>query len=144
MPEEKKYIDLQDFLRKHKTIPEKKFTHTALGHPPDSYPGSYCIEDEDLTLFHNLYNKFVFETSNVVHLTERHKDMSPILIDLDLRHNKTFNSRQYSEEFIVSFLDNYIKEIKKVIPSLDDNKLVAFVLEKDNPNFSAIKQKGVT
>ena len=57
----KKYYDLKDFLKKHKTIPEKKFTHTALGQPPDSYPGSYCIEDEELSLFHNLYNKYVLD-----------------------------------------------------------------------------------
>ena len=31
MSEKKKYSDLIDFLKKNKTIPEKTFTHTALG-----------------------------------------------------------------------------------------------------------------
>ena len=135
MSGKKKYSDLIDFLKKNKTIPEKTFTHTALGQPPNSYPGSYCIEDEDLSLFYNLYNKYVFEESNIVHLTEKHKEISPILIDLDFRHSTDFNSRQYTETFIVAFLELYIKEIKSLIPSIDNNKLVAFVLEKKKPNF---------
>ena len=61
MSANKKYTDLKDFLRKHKTIPDKEFTHTSLGNIPHSYPGSYCIEDDELNLFYNLYNKHVFE-----------------------------------------------------------------------------------
>ena len=142
MPE-KKYHSLKDFLRKHKTIPEKIFTHTALGQPPNSFPGSYSIDDDELSLFHNFYNKDVFEGSELVHLTERHKDLSPILIDLDLRHDIKHTSRQYNNEFIVSFLELYVKEIKSVIPSITDDKLVAFVLEKKSPNFQNSKQKGI-
>ena len=127
MPDQKKYHSLKDFLRKHKTIPEKNFTHTALGQPPNSYPGSYCIEDDELSLFHNLYNKYVFEGNELVHLTERHKELSPILIDLDLRHDIKYTSRQYNNEFIVAFLELYVQEIKSVIPSITDDKLVAFV-----------------
>ena len=143
MPDQKKYHSLKDFLRKHKTIPEKTFTHTALGHPPNSYPGSYCIEDEELSLFHNLYNKDVFDGTGVVHLTERHKELSPILIDLDLRHDIKYTTRQYDTKFIVEFLELYVQEIKKVLPSISDDKLVAFVLEKKSPNFQNSKQKGV-
>ena len=135
MSEKKKYTDLIDFLKKNKTIPEKLFTHTALGQPPNSYPGSYCIDDNNLSLFHNLYNKYVFEDSNTVHLTEKHKDISPILIDLDFRHSSTLNKRQYTNEFIVLFLELYTAEIKKLIPTLNDEKLVGFVLEKTKPNF---------
>jgi len=143
MPNQKKYHSLKDFLRKHKTIPEKNFTHTALGQPPNSFPGSYCIDDDELSLFHNLYNKDVFEGEDVAHLTERHKDLSPILIDLDLRHDIKHTSRQYKNKFIVTFLELYVEEIKKVLPSIRDEKLVAFVLEKKSPNFQNSKQKGV-
>lgn len=135
MSTQEKYTGLKDFLRKHKTIPEKSFTHTALGHPPHSYPGSYCIEDKELSLFHNLYNKAVFEESNPAYLTEKHKDVSPILIDLDFRHSNTLTDRQYTEPFIAKFLECYIEEIKKYMPSLDDTRLNAFVLEKVKPNF---------
>ena len=135
----KKYYDLKDFLKKHKTIPEKKFTHTALGQPPDSYPGSYCIEDEELSLFHNLYNKYVFEEGNNVHLTEAHKEKSSILIDLDLRHKVSGMKRHYDNLFIEKFIRIYFKELHRLIPNLDIEKCRAFVMEKDTPNYQNIK-----
>ena len=135
----KKYYDLKDFLKKHKTIPEKKFTHTALGQPPDSYPGSYCIEDDELSLFHNLYNKFVFEEGNPVHLTEAHKDNSSILIDLDLRHKVSELKRHYDNLFIEKFIEIYFRELNDLIPGLDKDNCKAFVMEKDTPNYQNIK-----
>ena len=96
----KTYTDLKDFLRKNKTIPEKPFTHTSLGNVPHSYPGSYCIEDEDLNLFYNLYKKHVFEENKEAHLTEKHKEHSQILIDLDLRHNADNKNRKYNDKFL--------------------------------------------
>ena len=131
---QEKYTDLKDFLRKHKTIPENKFTHTSLGQPPDSYPGSYCINDEDLSLFYNLYNKDTFLENKLCHLTEKHKDVSPILIDLDFKHSNTLTKRQYTEDFIIKFLEIYVKEMNKYI-SVSDERVVAFVLEKNKPNF---------
>ena len=138
---EKKYTCLKDFLRKNKTIPEKHFTHTALGQPPHSYPGSYCIEDEDLSLFFNLYNKWVFEENKECHLTEKHKDISPILIDLDLRHSVSDLKRQYNEKFIVDFLNIYVDKLKKLVPGIHDNNIMGFVMEKDTPNFKNNKGK---
>ena len=135
MSEPKKYTDVNDFLMKHRTLDKDIFTHTALGTPPKSWPGKYNITDENSNLFYNLYQKYMFEECGTLHITERHKDVSPILIDLDLRHNNSFTERQYNEEFIIKFLNIYISIIKHVIPSVDNDKLLAFVLEKDSPNF---------
>ena len=135
MSEPKKYTDVNEFLMKHRTLDKEDFTHTALGTPPKSWPGKYNITDENSNLFYNLYQKYMFEGDGTLHITERHKEVSPILIDLDLRHNNNLNERQYNEEFIIKFLNIYISIIKHVIPSIDDDKLLAFVLEKDSPNF---------
>ena len=136
----KKYFDLIDFLRKHKTIPEKSFTHTALGSPPDSYPGSYCIEDEELEIFHNLYHKHVFDEGKKAHLTERHKDNSCVLIDLDLRHETgNGNKRKYTEEFISKFVSYYLDEVKKTLPNINSDYLDAYVMEKDTPILQSSK-----
>jgi len=136
MPELKKYTDVKDFLMTNRTLDKENFTHTALGTPPKSWPGKYNITEENSNLFYNLYNKHVFENGEPLHLTEKHKDVSPILIDLDLRHTNNLTERQYTEEFIVTFLNIYVSIIKHIIPSIDNDKLVAFVLEKDSPNFS--------
>ena len=86
MSQSKPYTNLSNFLKRNKTIKEKNtFTHTALGLPPDSWPGSYCIQDSDKDTFFKLYEKHVFQNKFKAHLTERHREMSPILIDLDLR-----------------------------------------------------------
>ena len=141
MSEPKKYTDVKDFLMKHRTLDKDNFTHTALGTPPKSWPGKYNISNKNLSLFYNLYHKYMFEECGTLHVTERHKDVSPILIDLDLRHKTNLSERQYNEEFIIKFLNIYVSIIKHVIPSIDDDKLVAFVLEKDTPNF-ATNSKG--
>ena len=133
MSANKKYTDLKDFLRKHKTIPEKEFTHTSLGNIPHSYPGSYCIEDDELNLFYNLYNKHVFEEGNPAHLTEKHKDTSQILIDLDLRHNQDAdNKRKYNKDFLNTFIKIYIEELLSIV-KIDSKYLKAYILEKPSP-----------
>ena len=146
MSAKNKYSNLKDFLIKHKTIPEKPFTHTALGQPPDSYPGSYCIDDDELDIFYKLYSKNVFEKGGDVHLTERHKDVSPILIDLDLRHKADNNKRIYTKNFIKNFVALYISELKKIIPDIKDDLCKAYILEKDNPIIPSnknIKKDGI-
>jgi P4 family phage/plasmid primase-like protien len=134
MSANEKYIDLKDFLRKHKTIPEKTFTHTSLGNVPHSYPGSYCIDDNELNLFYNLYKKHTFEDGKDAHLTERHKDCSQILIDLDFRHtHNADNSRKYNIDFLNKFVDIYIKELLSLVPTIEKKHLKAYILEKPAP-----------
>ena len=128
-----KYNSFTQFLRKHKTIPEKPFTHTSIP-GPNVFPGSYCINDDELDTFYSLYNKHVFELKQPAHLTERHKDVSPILIDLDFRHKPTDSSRKYDSSFINKFLQVYFKEINNLIGSVIEQKnMVAYVLEKKKP-----------
>ena len=112
MSKTQKYNSFTQFLRKHKTIPEKTFTHTSIP-GPNVFPGSYCINDEDLDTFYSFYNKHVFELKQPAHLTERHKDVSPILIDLDFRHKPNDSSRKYDSSFINKFLQNSINLIRK-------------------------------
>ena len=85
MSDKKPYTCLNNFLKRNKTMPEKTFTY-CLGYSTDSYPGSYCIEDSDIDTFFKLYEKHVFKNNFKAHLTEKHREISPILIDLDLRH----------------------------------------------------------
>ena len=133
MSQIQKYSSFTQFLRKHKTIPEKSFTHTSIP-GPNVFAGSYCINDDELDEFYRLYNKHVFELKQPAHLTERHKEVSPILIDLDFRHKPTDNSRKYDKTFIEKFLKIYFNEIDKLIGNvIDKNNIVAYVLEKKRP-----------
>ena len=51
MSENQKYASLTQFLRKHKTISDKPFTHTSIP-GPGGFPGSYCIPDNKLDIFY--------------------------------------------------------------------------------------------
>lgn len=138
-----KKISLKYYLQKHKTIPEKTFTHTALGEPPLSYPGSYCIEDDQFDAFFQVYSDTVFKHSIPAYLTERHKEQSPILIDLDFRHKYSEEEtispiRKYDSTFIKNFLQRYLEIVDTIIPISDEHK-VAFILEKETP---VIPKKG--
>ena len=133
-----KKISLKYYLQKHKTIPEKSFTHTALGEPPKSYPGSYCIDESELEDFFTVYTNTVFKHKIPAHLTERHHEHSPILIDLDFRHkpkavgDKTPYERKYDTEFIKNFLKRYLEIVCDIV-EIPDEKKIAFVLEKETP-----------
>ncbi len=142
--QKKTYSDLKDFLRKNKTIPEKEFTHTSLGNVPHSYPGSYCIDDSELNLFYNLYKKHVFDENKAAHLTEKHKDCSQILIDLDLRHNyNADNKRKYNKQFLKDFVKIYVETLNSVITNIDKKYLKAYVLEKPKPRKSVQGSKNI-
>ena len=129
---ETSYMTFKKYLQKHKTIPEKSFTHTALGAPPDSYPGSYCIEDSDQENFLKIYRQAVFKEKKPAHLTERHRDVAPILIDLDFRHDNVSSERRYTKEFIEDFLKIYVGIVRDLV-DIPDEKLVAYVMEKKTP-----------
>ena len=132
MSDSQNYPKLKYYLQKHKTIPEKTFTHTALGAPPKTYPGSYCIEEEELDKFLDIYSHNVFSLKTPAHLTERHKDVSPILIDLDFRYDPKNRERHYDIPFIKEFIKYYLNLVDKLI-DIEDAKKVAYVLEKETP-----------
>ena len=81
-----------------------------------------------------MYNKHVFKNNLKAHLTERHKEFSPILIDLDFRHKPNNTARRYDNDFVNKFIKIYCKEVQKLIGDvIDDDKLVAYILEKNTP-----------
>ena len=82
------YKDLNDFLIKHKRKGEQEYTHTRIGDTDlGIYPGSYCIPDEELTVFWELYYKDVFINKKPEFLTERQDRINggPLLVDIDMR-----------------------------------------------------------
>lgn len=121
---------LKGFLIKHKIKKGDEFTHTALGIPPVSFPGSYYIKQEEYPKFIDLYYNDVFVKKRESFLTEKHQSgVCPILIDLDLRFKNTIEERLYTMELIESFLKIYIDELLKLICIPEEN-LEAYILEK--------------
>jgi len=82
-------------------IPEgKSSTHTAIG--TGDYGGKWYVTDENLKHFYKRIGDAVFDENIELNIVERHKDKSPILIDLDIRYTDDVQTRQFDFDFIRS------------------------------------------
>ena len=68
-----------------------KPTHTSIGDPP----GSFNVKEEYLDYFYKFYSETCFKYNISLHLTERHNPVSPVLIDLDFRHDSSQSERTF-------------------------------------------------
>ena len=92
------------FLGKFKVDKGHPFTHTSIGNPK----GSYYIPVEDVEPFFDAYRK-AFRSKEILHLTEKHREIGPVLIDLDFRFEITPSDkdearRRYSKMLLVVML----------------------------------------
>ena len=71
-------------------------------------------------------------------MTERHSNVSPILIDLDFRFNFDIKDRQYDDNLIINFLKLYVSELISLV-NVDQSKIVAYILEKTSPVSDEVK-----
>jgi P4 family phage/plasmid primase-like protien len=118
--------DLGRFLKKFKTIKRSNFTHTSIIKPSGSF---YIPKDQEATFF-ALY-KASMKSGEDLHLTEKHADISPILIDLDLRFPVPSApvdlSHRYTQDDIEAVLRAYIAALSE---QLDFSKATMYVMEK--------------
>ena len=114
---------LSAFLAKFKVESGQDFTHTSLGPPY----GSYYISNIYIDNFFDLYTR-AFKNNIPLHITERHKAFSPILIDLDFKQNTS--NRIYDINYIQTFINTLLKILKDFIIY---DSLHIYVLEKGKP-----------
>ena len=74
--------DIFKYLKPLKAAKNADFTHTSMGNPS----GSYYIQAENTDEFLNIYASAI-KNNEVLHITEKHKLISPILLDFDFRFN---------------------------------------------------------
>lgn len=122
---------LTKFLNAYKVEKGSAFTHTALK------GGCYYIPaDVEEEQFLPLYTVAI-ENGEDLSITEKHRDMSPLLIDLDFR--QTQSDRQYTDKHIKAFLALLTKQIKDYF-IVSDDAIKFYVLEKPEPRKN--KDKG--
>jgi len=115
-----------DFLNVMKSIKDSTFTHTSITDPA----GSYYLRYDDMVKFNDLY-KTGMKNGCDLYLTEKHRDISPVLIDFDLRFSKDVVERQYSMDLLKNIVKEYIDEIDKYVVVPDTVEV--YVMEKENP-----------
>lgn len=114
---------IQKFLNANKVEKGSEFTHTSLN------GGSYYIQAMDMDKFNELYATAI-ENGESLSLTEKHREISPILVDLDFRQNTA--DRLYTEQQVKEFVKLLSSEIEKYV-EVDSTQLKFYVMEKPEP-----------
>eukprot|EP00798_Chlamydomonas_sp_ICE-L_P029861 gene29861-biopygen11591 len=76
---------LHRFLSQRRVHKGDEFTHTGMGGGRSCSAGSYYISASDQEDFHRLYREAVNAGAPDLSLTEKHRHIGPVVIDLDLR-----------------------------------------------------------
>jgi len=111
---------LKSFLSPRKVISGSPYTHAGMG----LNKGAYYIEGNDEEQFMKLYND-AREKGADLDIVEKHRDQSPIVIDLDFRQD--IQDRKYTEDMIIGFLSKVKEQIMEYTEAPD---IKFFVMEK--------------
>jgi P4 family phage/plasmid primase-like protien len=122
-----------EHVNQFKTVKTSTFTHTSIMNPI----GSFYIPGVEEDSFLDNYND-ALKKGELLHFTERHRDISPILIDLDFRYenNEKNKNRQHTIEDINEFINIYISELYKYV---DISKFEVYIMEKSGPVYDCRK-----
>lgn len=104
----------------------KDYTHISMGNPA----GCYKIPEENLDEFYHYYTKSIMD-GEYPHLIEKHLEISPILIDLDLKYPNDevyLHQKNYNETFIKEICGLY-------------NKWITYFLKVDNIQFYILEKE---
>lgn len=129
---------LQKFMNTYKIEKGFEFTHTTLG----KYPASYYIPTDMEDDFMSLYATAI-ENGADLHITEKHRDISPVLIDLDFKQDTC--DRRYTQEHVKHFLAVLKSNLQQYVDASDDD-FKLYVMEKGieaRPNKSGGFKDGI-
>ena len=129
------HINMIRFLTKHQVSKGCAFTHTSLGKPL----GSFYIPTESSNELYRHYAE-ALEAGDDLYITEKHRHISPILIDLDFRFDLPEGEevkRKYTEEHVHTIVEEYTNAIHEVF---DIQEYDVYVLEKPSPSVLNNKQ----
>lgn len=120
---------LQSYLSRHVVPKGNAFTHTSLGKPQ----GTYYIPAEGLATFMKIYAESI-DNGEEVCLTEKHRHISPILVDLDFRFTKNGKEeRIYTKKQLHGICMEYAKNIAEMFVHKEESFLM-YVMEKPGPS----------
>lgn len=114
----------------------EEFTHTSLFDPK----GSFYIDSESQEEFFNKYNE-AFNHGELLYMTEKHKDIGPILLDFDFRFTVDDTVpllREYTQDHVRSLISIYMDQLAKYTDVTDAQ---IFVMEKPHPRVEKTKIK---
>lgn len=127
-----------NFFFNHKVEKGLENNYTSLACPT----GSIYVPVDQTNYFFELYTQSIINKKNNVkgyenvsghHITEKHRHICPILIDLDFRFNKSAETiiRRYSKEDLYEIVGHYFDILKDYVYVPDGCRF--FIMEKTQP-----------
>ena len=120
--------DVCSFLLKYQVEKWSEYTHTSIVKPT----GSFYIPSDKLDDFYDLYACAVKHDEDL-YVTEKHRDISPVLVDLDFRFKKEDDvvpKRAYTDTDVRSIVEIYVKNIVEYV---DVAEFRVCVMQKPGP-----------
>jgi len=136
--------NLYSFLKGHKINKGEEYTHTMWGKKAS---GAYFIPDDEMDAFHGLYDKCLYENRKAgeikidLNIIEKHKEYSPILVDIDEKYSLDIGERQHTDEHIKKIVQLYQKYIRETFYIEEEYQLNAFVFQRSKPYASRGNRK---
>lgn len=120
------------YLARYKVEKGSVFSHTGIIKPS----GAFYVPADEMDQFFEVYKK-AFVAGEDLYMTEKHRDISPFLIDLDFRFEKTEEAvskldRQYQQSHVVDIIKAYCEQILSFLET--DDEFDVYVLEKKHPS----------
>jgi P4 family phage/plasmid primase-like protien len=126
--------DFYTYLSGYRVEKGCEYTHTSITKPA----GSFYIPSEKIDEYMDIYRQ-AYLANEDLYVTEKHRDICSILIDIDLRFDKDSKVRNYDQEFIVDILKIYCDKINNYVNIPDNLKI--YVMEKSKPSIDKNFQK---
>jgi len=131
-------LTLEGFLTKYKSNGSQTITHTRIGDTKlGIYGGAYCVPDDNMGRFYELYNKEVISGNSPSYLTEaQFPEKGVVLVDIDERYSKSTTERYHTDDHIVDLIGLYMEKITSMIK--EDNpfeiNIPVYVMQKEDIN----------
>ena len=140
--QKKSFEKLRKFLAKFRVKSGQKHSNTSMG----NLKGSFYIPDDKYEKFLDVYEEAILN-GNTLSLIEKHTIMSPIIIDLDFRHDYDAGepiNREFTDDDIKNILSLYYEEIRKIFIIDEPKQLIACVFQRSTPYVKdTVKRDGV-
>jgi len=126
-------VTLSSYLQAH-AAGSNPITHTRIGDTQRNiYGGSYHVDDEDLGIFFQIYfNRVLGANPFPEYLTERQRDIGPLVIDLDFRLREP--RRQHTSAQLECFIFTVFEELIRMHQDISLGEIEVFVMEKPSIN----------
>jgi P4 family phage/plasmid primase-like protien len=116
------------YIQRYKVEKGSEFTHTSIVKPS----GAFYVPTDEMDTFYDVYKR-ALKAGEDLYMTEKHRDISPILIDLDFKFEKKDEiARIYSREVIENVIKAYVRKIGEYVNVPDQYEI--YLLEKPYPS----------